>query len=110
MQMDSWLVVIYVLVLGLVTPYVMELPTRLALGRVNRQGVFGRPVTRGMGLGLVLLLQVLGFGLWFALCLVPIKFSRDMNALYSPGVWFGVPFFFGLVVVTLIRRGMKRKR
>lgn len=105
-----WLVMAYVLALGVATPYVLELPARLVSGRVNGRGIFGRSVTRGMGLGLVFLLQVLGFVLWFALCLVPIKFSGDMNALYSPALWFGAPFLAGLVVATLVRRGIKRGR
>lgn len=105
-----WLVMAYVFAFGLATPYVMELPARLVTGRINRRGVAGRPVTHGMGLGLVFVLQVLGFACWFALCLVPIKFSKDLNTLYPPALWFGVPFFIGVGIIALVRQGAKRRR
>ncbi|MFD0322053.1 hypothetical protein [Lysobacter gummosus] len=64
----------------------------------------------GMGLGLVFVLQVLGFVCWFVACLVPIKFSATMNQLYAPAFWFGVPFFFGVCLIVLIRNNGKRRR
>ena len=110
MQMGdwSWLVMAYVLALGLTTTYVIQIPMWLVVGRINKHGIAGRPVTRGMGLTLIFLLNVLGFACLFALLLVPIRFSRDMDSLYPLRVWFGIPFTIGVCVTALAQRLMKR--
>lgn len=100
----SWLVIGYVFLFGFFTPYILELPARLIKRKIASSGMHGRPVTRGLGLGLVFLLQALGFILWFILCLIPIKLSKDMNMLHPPGIWFGAPYLFGLTVILLVRK------
>lgn len=98
------LVMAYVLALGLATPYVMESPARLIAGRVGRQGIAKRVVSAGVSVAIGVGLHVLGFACWFALCLVPIVFSKEMNVLYPPKLWFGVPFFVGIGIAALFRR------
>ena len=105
-----WAVMGYVFAFGLATPMLMELPSRLASGRINRRGFRGRAVTPGMGLGLVFALQVLGFVCWFVACLVPIMLSASMNRLYAPAFWFGTPFMLGVILIALIRINSKRPR
>lgn len=103
MSIVPWFVMAYVLAFGLATPMVLELPMRLVSGRVEKRGIAKQVVSARLGVWTILVLRILGFACWFALCAVPIMFSKEMNVLYPVALWFGVPFFIGIGMAALFR-------
>lgn len=106
--MLRWAVIIFVVNFGAFTPWILELPTRIALGALNGNSVRIRLNSARFGMVGVMILQLMGFFCWFGVCLVPISFAKDMNEVYPVALWFVVPFFLGIGLAVFIR-GIGRK-
>ncbi|WP_408950822.1 hypothetical protein [Lysobacter sp. Hz 25] len=82
----------------------MDLPMRLFAVRIAKPRAAKRVASASFGVATIFVLRVLGFVLWFALCMVPITFSKEMNALFPVAVWFGMPFFIGIGLAAMLQR------
>lgn len=102
---------IYFFLLFLLFSPITAFPGRVITTSINRKGLFGHRVSsRGVSaitLGYILL----GLGLWFALCVIPVTlFAGKLNALVPPLIWFIAPMILGMSVSSYLKSRNRGER
>jgi hypothetical protein len=94
---------LYYFLLHLFLPEVLQVPHRLAIPRLNTEGLFRRRITRASGALLTIFLSISGVAIWFALFLAPIMmFKEHLYPVASVKFWCFAPMVLGMVVRRLV--------